>query len=124
MEKKLRTIEFELNETEKQIEDLLLRIKQLRKEVSGIYPKQKVLYEQHKTKVDDYIIINGYSIKSRLLKPCRCLNYVSKNNKYCIETLFHYSLIDNDDLIPILFETNLIIETYIPSQNLVIIVER
>lgn len=118
-----KVIEYELKDTEKQIEELLLRIKQLRKEVSEITPKQKVLYEQHKSKVKGYMINNGYSIKSRLINPCKCLNYVSRKNSYIIESCFRYSYVNNSDLIPISSETSLIIETYIPSKNLVLVVE-
>ena len=115
-------IENELNDLEREMSDLLARIKQLRKEVSKITVKQKVIYEQYKTKVDGYIN-NKYTIKSRLIKPCKCLNYVSKNNRYLIENLFIYSHIDNDDSIPISSVTSLIIETYIPNENVVLVVE-
>lgn len=120
--KELKTLEFELRETEKQIEDLLLRIKQLRKEMSEIYPKQKVLYEQHKTKVDKYIINNGYSIKSILPVRCNCINYVTKHNKY-LDKKYVFPRISNNELIPINSTTSLIIETYIPSKNVVLVVE-
>ena len=40
MEKKLRTIDYELEQTEKRLEDLLAGIKQLRKEVHDMLPKE------------------------------------------------------------------------------------
>ena len=50
MEKKLRTIDYELEQTEKRLEDLLTGIKQLRKEVHEMLPPQvnKVVHERGK----------------------------------------------------------------------------
>ena len=117
-------IENELHDLRNEIYDLFLRVNQLKNEVHKMnIQNNKVIYEQHKTKVENYIIKKGYSIKSRLNRPCKCLNYVNRKNRYLTKTVFYYSLIGNDDLIPISSETSLIIETYIPSKNLVLVVE-
>ena len=119
LNRKLEEIAFRLQRLTDDYHDLLKEIT----ESDTVVESKKIIYEQHKTKVNGFIINNKYSIKSKLIRPCMCLNYVSKNNRYLNETKYYYSSIDNDYLIPISLDTSLIIETYIPSKNIVLVVE-
>lgn len=115
-----KVIEYELKDTEKQIEELLLRIKQLRKEVSEITPKQKVLYEQYHTYINDFEYVElKYYFKSRLPdENVHVLNYckplIRKDGIYNTE---------HQKFMMVASETKHIIETYIPSQKLLLVVE-
>ena len=121
-----KIIESELKETEKQIEDLLLRIKELRKEVSEITPNKKVLYEQHHCFIKNLELEERkYYFKSRLANEnVRVLNYCKslisfynmRGGIYELNSKFqNYIEVDTD--------TEKIIETYIPSQKLLLVVE-
>ena len=117
-----KVIENELKDTEKQIEELLLRIKQLRKEVSEIAPKQKVLYEQHHTFIKDFEVY--YNFKSRLPdENVHVVNYCKSLIKdFRKDYIFKYNTKDRRYML-IASETEHIIETYIPSQKLLLVVE-
>lgn len=122
----INVIENELIETEKQIKDLLLRIKELRKEVNEINPNKKVLYEQYHcfTKNIEHERPKYY-FKSRLTDENVCvLNYCKplitfynrKTGIYKYDSKYqNYIEVDSD--------TKHIIETYIPSKKLLLVVE-
>ena len=121
-----RVIENELIETEKHIEDLLLRIKELRKEVSEITPNKKVLYEQHHCFTKN---LEGegrkYYFKSRLPdENVRVLNYCKPLINFYNTKLGIYKYdSEYQNYIEVDSETKHIIETYIPSQKLLLVVE-
>lgn len=117
--KELKTLEFELKETEKQLEDLLLRIKQLRKEVNLIVPNQKVLYEQYITTTD---FPTKYNIKSRVNEDTLVLNVLSNKmmEEFDIERHYIYEISDTIIITPL---TRKVIETYIPNKKIVLVVE-
>lgn len=121
-----KVIEYELKDTEKQIEDLLLRIKQLRKEVSEITPNKKPLYEQHHCFIKNLEREKTkYYFKSRLTdENVRVLNYcknlISFYNRK--SGIYKYD-IKYQNYIEIDTETKHIIETYIPSQKILLVVE-
>ena len=119
-----KVIEYELKDTEKQIEDLLLRIKQLRKEVSDMLPKEvkKVVHKRFvldRNETGTFINLNDYFL---LTADVSIVNYVRYSNH---ETTFKYYF-DNSSRILLTHWTakKEIILTHIPSKNLVIIVER
>lgn len=110
-----KIIENELKETEKQIEDLLLRIKELRKEVCEITPKQKVIHEQHHC----YIKNPGhepsqYYFKSKLPdENVRVINYCKSMIEFSGGTTGIYEYNTNEQTsILIVPETKQIIETW------------
>ena len=111
-----KVIESELKDTEKQIEDLLLRIKQLRKEVSEIVPKQTVLYEQH-IKSGDMPL--KYSVKSKINDDTVMINYVKSHYKNFGKGKYKFFRHSID----LSARTSKVIETYIPSKNVVLVVE-
>ena len=124
MEKKLRTIEFELDQTEKRLEELLYGIKQLRKEVHDMLPKEikKVIHERvvlDRNETEWYINLNDYF---HLMPNISIENYV----RY-IDDKTSYKYYWNDPTIIILTPFTAkkeIILTYIPSKKLIIVVER
>lgn len=119
LQQKLEEIAFRLERLSDDYHDLLKEITEL----DNVEESKKVLYEQHKTKVD-YNTCNGwYTLKSRLINQCSCLNYVSKKDDSIFNHYYHYPYIDNNDSIAISTATSLIIETYIPSKNIVLVVE-
>lgn len=119
LKQKLEEIAFRLQRLTDDYHDLLKEITEL----DNVEESKKVLYEQHKTKVD-YNTFNGwYTLKSRLINECSCLNYISKKDDSIFDHYYHYPYIGNNDSIPISPSTSLIIETYIPSKNLVLVVE-
>ena len=75
MEKKLRTIDYELEQTEKRLEDLLAGIQQLRKEVYKlIKTDSKIVYEQYITTSN-----NGYyNVKSRISEHTKIMYFHKK----------------------------------------------
>lgn len=120
-----KVIENELNDLEHEMSDLLARIKQLRKEVSEIAPKQKVLYEQNHTFIKDFEYKKVYyDFKSRLPdENVHVLNYCKSLIKYYRkDVIFKYNTKDRRYML-IDSETEHIIETYIPSQKLLLVVE-
>ena len=124
MEKKLKTIEYELERTEKRLEDLLAGIKQLRKEVHDILPKEikKIIHERvvlDRNETRCYINLNDYF---RLTPNISIENYV----RYIHHKTSCKYFLDNPTRIILTnwTEKREIILTYIPSKNLVIIVER
>lgn len=119
-----KVIENELKDIEKQIEDLLLRIKQLRKEVQDMIPPEvkKVMLEMvllDKNDFDDYIDLNKYfHLTDEHIKIKNYIRYTSKNiGKFTFYNTTHVLLSKNT----LKKEIRL---TYIPSKKLVIIVER
>ena len=120
-----KVIENELKDTEKQIEELLLRIKQLRKEVHDMLPPEvkKVVHERvvldRKEIEGDYIDLNKY--------------FHLKHEHFKIKNYVHYTNIDVRkftfyNTAQVLLSKNTvkkeIILTYIPSKKLFIMVER
>lgn len=120
LNRKLEEIAFRLEVLTNDYHNMLEEIAKM----DVVKESNKIIYEQHITYVDDYILNNGYTIKSKLIKPCDCLNYILRKN-ICknFDFLFKYVDMDNLQEIPILPNTKRIIETYIPSQNLVLVVE-
>ena len=124
MEKKLKTIGYELEQTEKRLEDLLAGIKQLRKEVSDMLPPEikKVVHKRvvlNRNTTGSYIDLNDYFL---LIPDVTIINYVRyiipyKLGKYTVSN-------SRNILLSIWTQKNEIILTYIPSKNLVIVVER
>lgn len=120
-----KVIENELKETEKQIEDLLLRIKELRKEVYDMLPPEikKVVHERvvlDRNKIKTYYIdLNDY-LNIQAGRTLKVKNYVRYNNR-----LGKYSfLLKNEIILTNHTVKKEVILTYIPSENEVIIVER
>lgn len=119
LQQKLEEIAFRLQRLTDDYHELLKEIAEL----DNVKESKKITYEQHKTKVD-YTTCNGwYTLKSRLITQCECLNYISKKDSCIFKHFYYYPFIDNNDAIPISTSTTLIIETYIHSQNLVLVVE-
>ena len=119
-----KIIERELKDTEKQIEDLLLRIKELRKEVHDMLPPEvkKVVHKRvvlDINETENFISLNDYFL---LIGDVLIVNYVRYINH---NTSYKY-ILDNPTQIMLTHWTakKEIILTYIPSKNLVIIVER
>lgn len=120
LNRKLEEIAFRLQRLTDDYHDLLNEIA----EMDVINKNKDIIYEQHLSYVDGYILNNGYTIKSKLIKPCDCLNYVLRKNVIKnTDFLFEYVDVDNLVEIPILTKTKRIIETYIPSKNIVLVVE-
>ena len=119
LNRKLEEIAFRLQRLTDDYHDLLKEITEL----DNVEESKKVLYEQYKTKVNNDSYNGWYTIKSRLITQCECLNYIFKKDDCVFEHFYKYSLIDNNDSIPISTSTTLIIETYIPSKNIVLLVE-
>lgn len=111
-----KVLESELKDTEKKIEDLLLRIKELRKEVSEITPKQKVLYEQHIVREN---MLTRYFVKSKINEDTIIINYVKSHYK----KIGYGKYYGHGPYVDIANNTSKIIETYIPSKNIVLVVE-
>ena len=121
---KLKTIEYELKQTEKRLEDLLAGIKQLRKEVSDMLPPEvkKVIHKRmvlNRNETGCYIDLNDYFLLTPDVTIVNYVRYIThyKSGKYTINNPTRI-------LLSIWTEKNEIILTYIPSKNLVIIVER
>lgn len=117
LQQKLEEIAYRLQRLTDDYHELLKEIA----EMVVLKRNKNIIYEQHITIVDGYIRNNGYTIKSKLIEPCNCLNYVSRKN--VLNVLFNYHYVDNVEKIPILSKTERIIETYIPSKNIVLVVE-
>lgn len=119
-----KVIENELKDTEKQIEELLLRIKQLRNEVHDMLPPEvkKVVHERvvlNKNNFDYYINLNNYLHLTH--EDIKIKNYVLYTSKTVGKFTFYHTthmLLSNNTV------KKEIILTYIPSENLVIAVER
>ena len=119
-----KIIESELKETEKQIEDLLLRIKELRKEIHDMLPPdvKKVIHERvvlDRNETGCYINLNDYF---NLIADVSIVNYVryihhNTSDKYSFNT-------PRRIIVTQWTAKKEIILTHIPSKNLVIIVER
>lgn len=127
MEKKLRTIDYELEQTEKRLEDLLAGIKQLRKEVHDMLPPQVkkvvhervVLYSKKKLlmeKIDLRDYLRGFNPDDiHILNIVRCeMMRFEKYNFYNTPIVYLSSLTKRKE----------VIITYIPENKLVIVVER
>ena len=119
-----KVIENELIETEKQIEDLLLRIKELRKEVSDMLPPEvkKVLHKRivlDRNETGCYINLNDYFILTADVSIVNYVRYIHHNTSH------KYSFNTTRQMIVTQWTAKKeIILTHIPSKNLVIIVER
>lgn len=132
MEKKLKTIDYELEQTEKRLEDLLAGIKQLRKEVHDMLPKEvkKVVHERvtfDRYQLDQYIKVQDYlkfwigSSEFTLVNITRYKDY----NEMLFKCKVQYKPYETLRLAP-LNETlhSQVIITFIPSINTVYVVER
>lgn len=120
LNRKLEEIAFRLQRLTDDYHELLKEID----EMNAVNKNKNVIYEQHITHVDGYIRNNGYNIKSKIIEPCVCLNYVLRKNLIKgADILYEYPSMDNLEEIPILTKTKRIIETYIPSKNIVLVVE-
>lgn len=121
-----KVIENELKETEKQIEDLLLRIKELRKEVHDMLPPEvkKVVHERvvlDRKNCHKFIELEEY-FHTALEADTRTINivrykegYVGKYDSYAYLGIY---------LSPINYTNkNQVIMTYIPSENIILVVE-
>ena len=126
MEKKLKTIEYELTQTEKRLEDLLVGIKQLRKEVSDMLPPKV------KKAMTERVVINRSDLFNDIkIDLTKCLHFLSQDYKvvniirYSDETVKKYVY---DNLQYVMLSTctrkKEVIITYIPSINTVYVVER
>lgn len=113
-----RTIESELNDLEREMTDLLMRISQLKKEVHKlIKTDSKPVYEQYVT------LVNGeeyYTFKNRAENKPEIINLVGKPKGEGHCSKYNYT---NCEDMEISYRTKKIIETYIPSKNLVLVVE-
>lgn len=123
MEKKLRTIDYELEQTEKRLEDLLAGIKQLRKEVHDMLPKEfkKVVHERvvlDRNKYPRFINLEDFFSDAFKLNA-RVINIV----RYSDGDVSNAAI--GVVLVPVNLTTkHQVIMTYIPSENVVIVVER
>lgn len=108
-----KTIENELNDLEREMTDLLMRISQLKKEVHKlIKTDSKPVYEQYVT------LVNGekyYTFKNRAENKPEIINLTRRPKS-------KYDYTNCEDM-AISYKTKKIIETYIPSKNLVLVVE-
>lgn len=119
-----KVIENELKETEKQIEDLLLRIKQLRKEVHDMLPPEvkKVVHERivldRKEIEGDYIDLNKYLHLEH--DDIEIKNYI----RYYYNGLATFNFYNRTQILLSASTTKKeIILTYIPSKKIVLVVE-
>lgn len=115
-------IENELKETEKQIEDLLLRIKELRKEVQDMMPPEvkKVVHKKvvlDKNNCSDYINLNSYF--NLPYDYVKIENYVRYSNFFQKFIFYKQEMLLSNNTVK-----KEVILTYIPSEKLVIVVER
>lgn len=122
MEKKLKTINYELEQTEKRLEDLLAGITQLRKEVREMMPQEfmKVVHERvvlDRNKYPRLINLEDFFSDgfARVINIVRYSDgYVGKYDSYATRV----------NLVPGHLTTRKqVIMTYIPSENVVIVVE-
>ena len=127
MEKKLRTIDYELEQTEKRLEDLLAGIKQLRKEVHDMLPKEfkKAVHERvvlDRNKYPRFINLEDFFSDAFKLNA-RVINIVRYSDgdvsKYDSNAAIGVVLVPGN-----LTTKHQVIMTYIPSENVVIVVER
>ena len=119
-----KVIENELKDTEKQIEDLLLRIKQLRKEVHDMLPPdiKKVVHERvvldRKEIEGDYIDLNKYLHLEH--NNIEIKNYV----RYYCQGLAIFNFHNTTNILLSASTTKKeIILTYIPNKKTVWVVE-
>jgi len=114
-----KIIETELNDLEREMSDLLMRISQLKKEVHKlIKTDSKIVYEQYITTSN-----NGYyNVKSRISEHTKIMYFHKKMslNLY-LNGIYDYSS-NVKKLITQSYDSK-IIETYIPSKNLLLVVE-
>lgn len=115
---KYETIENELTDLENELTDLLMRITELKNEVSQTINQDKKLsqirkpvYVQHITLLNEYT--QFYELKTKQ----------ERNTIIDICNGFKYAYSGLCKKIQLSVGTRKIIETYIPSQNLVLVVE-
>lgn len=120
-----KTIENELNDLEKDINDLLARISELKKEVHEMIDN-KIIYEQYISVSEDVYIFHSRINKNTLVREIikSHIDYNKKHPNILIGDkpgIYEWVSIDRNY---ILTEKNKkIIETYIPSKNLLVVVE-
>lgn len=115
-----KIIENELNDLEREISELLGRISELKKEVHELVETDsKILYEQYITNIK---YSTKYKIQSRINEETKIINVICKRlmEYYDIDRYYYY---DKDDVIYMTNKTKIIIETYIPSKNICLVVE-
>lgn len=127
MEKKLKTINYELEQTEKRLEDLLAGIKQLRKEVSDMLPPKvkKAIHERvvlDRNKCPRFIELEDY-FSYTFGMDTRIINIVRYKDG-CVGKCESYYLLGAYLVPPNFTNKKQVIMTYLPSKNLVIVVER
>lgn len=126
MEKKLKTIDYELEQTEKRLEDLLAGIKQLRKEVHDMLPKEvkKVVHER--------VVLDSREIIDEEIDLRDYLRFFNPNDIHIVNIVRYDTMglekfnFYNDPIVQLTLFTkrNEVIITYLPEDKLVIIVER
>ena len=120
-----KIIENELNDLEKEINDLLARISELKKEVHEMIDK-KIIYEQHISVSNDVYTMHSKINENTLVRNIvkSHIDFNKKNPNLLIGDkpgIYEWIAIDRKF---ILSEKNKkIIETYIPSQNICLVVE-
>ena len=115
-----KIIENELKDLRHDIYDLFLRINQLKNEVHKMnIENNKPIYEQYTYYAGG---LSSYKIQSRINKDTIIVNHCTNTKKKHFK--FKYpSFYPKDTTIAILSNTRKIIETYIPSQNICLVVE-
>lgn len=115
LQQKLEEIAFKLQRLTDDYHELLNEIAELK----NVEESKRVLYEQHVT--TGKMPLN-YIVKSRINKNTKIINYVKSHIKdFGLESgIYEYKYTLRFELAR---ETSKIIETYIPSKNLVLVVE-
>jgi uncharacterized protein YhaN len=122
-----KIIETELNDLEREMSDLLMRISELKKEVHKlIKTDSKIVYEQYITTSN-----NGYyNVKSRISEHTKIIHIIKEHimyfHKKCPLNLYLNGIYDYSSNVKKLSTQSYdskIIETYIPSKNLLLVVE-
>ena len=113
-----KIIESELKDLRNDIYDLFLRINQLKNEVHKMKIENKPIYEQYKTIIKNE---TRYTFKNRSDRDLKIINLVrSPKGSRCFRK-YYYNNHCGD--MAISTYTTEIIETYIPSKELVLVVE-
>lgn len=122
-----KIIENELNDLEREMSDLLMRISQLKKEVHElIKPDSKILHEQYVTTSND----SYYQLKSRINEHTKIIHIIKEHIMYFhrklnqdihLNGIYKYSSYARE--FPTQRIGSKIIETYIPCKNICLVVE-
>lgn len=112
LNRKLEEIAYRLERLTDDYHELLTELSSM----DEVKKSKKVIYEQYITSRSE--VERYYRLKSSCNGKVKLLNYVRFYNKFTIK-----GYMSCDELIYISKYTTKIIETYIPSQNLVLVVE-